>query len=216
MKQYRTMHQQVVDELGLRIVGGTPEPGEPLPVESVLAGELGVSRGALREAVKALAAKGMLRTRPRTGTRVLPEEQWNHLDHDVLRWQQTGDPGRLLNATGELRRAVEPEAARLAASRADPGHIRAMFDALEEMEAAAARPEPGAYVEADIAFHRALLDASGNLLFGALGRALDVALEHGFAAASRTRAWSRPCSPRTGPSPRRWRPGGRRRRRRPP
>jgi DNA-binding FadR family transcriptional regulator len=180
------MHQQVVDELGRRIVNGLPEPDGSLPVEDTLAAELGVSRGALREAVKALAAKGMLLTRPRTGTRVLPREQWNHLDRDVLSWQQARDPRELLRATGELRRAVEPEAARLAARRARPDHIRTMFDALGEMESAAVRPGLGAYVEADIAFHRALLDASGNLLFGSLGRALDVALEHGFAAASRT------------------------------
>ncbi|HWM40682.1 MAG TPA: FCD domain-containing protein [Streptomyces sp.] len=186
VKQYRTMHQQVVDELGRRIVNGLVEPDGSLPVEDALAAELGVSRGALREAVKALAAKGMLRTRPRTGTRVLPQEQWNHLDRDVLRWQQARDPRQLLRDTGELRRAVEPEAARLAARRAGPGHIRAMLEALEAMEAAASRPGLGEYVEADIAFHRALLDASGNRLFGSLGRALDVALEHSFAVSSRT------------------------------
>ncbi|MGH3324208.1 MAG: FadR/GntR family transcriptional regulator [Streptomyces sp.] len=181
------MHQRVVDELGRRIVNGLVEPDRPLPVEDALAAELGVSRGALREAVKALAAKGMLRTRPRTGTRVLTQEHWNHLDRDVLRWQLTGDPGRLLRDTGELRRAVEPEAARLAAGRAGPGHIRAMFDALAAMESAAAHPGLGEYVEADIAFHRALLDASGNRLLGSLGRAVDVALEHSFAVSSQRR-----------------------------
>ncbi len=186
MEPYRTMHQRVVDELGRRIVNGLVEPDRPLPVEDTLAAELGVSRGALREAVKALAAKGMLRTRPRTGTRVLPREQWNHLDRDVLRWQQTSDPRRLLRDIGELRRAVEPEAARLAAGRAGPGHTRAMFEALAAMESAASRPELDEYVEADIAFHRALLDASGNRLFGSLGRALDVALEHSFAVSSQT------------------------------
>jgi DNA-binding FadR family transcriptional regulator len=186
VKQYRTMHQQVVDELGRRIVNGRLEPDRSLPVEDTLAAELGVSRGVLREAVKALAAKGMLRARPRTGTRVLPPEHWNHLDHDVLRWQQARDPRQLLRETVELRRAVEPEAARLAARRARPGHIRAMFEALAAMESAAERPELGEYVEADIAFHRALLDASGNRLFGSLGRAVDVALEHSFAVSSRT------------------------------
>ncbi|MBA2947977.1 FadR family transcriptional regulator [Streptomyces sp. PSKA28] len=180
------MHQRVVDELGLRIVGGTWEPGQPLPVEDVLAGEIGVSRGALREAVKALVAKGMLEVRPRTGTRVLPPEHWNHLDRDVLRWQQAGDSAALLRDTGELRRIVEPEAARLAAGRATPGDVRTLYDALAAMEAAAARPGRSGYVEADTAFHRALLDASGNRLLGSLGRAIDIALEHSFVVSTQT------------------------------
>ncbi|OAH13625.1 HTH-type transcriptional regulator LutR [Streptomyces jeddahensis] len=184
--QYRTMHQRVVDELGRRIVSGAWQPGKPLPVEDVLAIEIGVSRGALREAVKALVAKGMLDVRPRTGTRVLPPEHWNHLDRDVLRWQQAGDSAVLLRDTGELRRIVEPEAARLAAERAGPGDVRALYDALTAMEAAAARPGRSGYVEADIAFHRALLDASGNRLLGSLGRAIDIALEHSFVVSTQT------------------------------
>jgi DNA-binding FadR family transcriptional regulator len=180
------MHQRVVDELGQRIVGGVWKPGQSLPVEDLLASEIGVSRGALREAVKALTAKGLLQVRPRTGTRVLPPEQWNHLDRDVLRWQQAGDPVALLRDTGELRRIVEPEAARLAAGRADPGEVRALFEALAAMEAAAARPGLSGYIEADAAFHRALLDASGNRLLGSLGRAIDIALEHSFLVSTQT------------------------------
>jgi DNA-binding FadR family transcriptional regulator len=184
--RYRTMHQRVVDELGGRIVRGAWRPGESLPVEDALASEIGVSRGALREAVKAVAAKGMLQVRPRTGTRVLPPEEWNHLDRDVLRWQQAGDAAALLRDTGELRRVVEPAAARLAAARARPEDVRALYAALEEMEAAAVRPGRDGYVEADIAFHRALLDASGNHLLGSLGRAIEIALEHSFAVSTQT------------------------------
>ncbi|GHE96826.1 FadR/GntR family transcriptional regulator [Streptomyces fumanus] len=183
---FRTMHQRVVDELGRRIAAGAWRPGEALPVEDALAAELGVSRGALREAVKALEAKGMLRVRPRTGTRVLPAGQWNHLDRDVLRWQQAGDAAALLRDTGELRRIVEPEAARLAAGRAGPDDVRVLDEYLAAMEAAAAEPGRRGYVEADTAFHRALLDASGNRLLGSLGRALDIALEHSFLVSTRT------------------------------
>ncbi len=186
MEQYRTKHQLVVHELGRRIVKGQLKPDRPLPVEDTLATELGVSRGALREAVKVLAAKGMLHSRPRTGTRVLPRDQWDHLDRDVLHWQRACEPRELLRDTGELRRAVEPEAARLAAGRAGPGHIRTMFEALTAMETAAGQPDLGEYVEADMAFHRALLDASGNRLLASLGRALDVALQHSFAVSSQT------------------------------
>ncbi|MEU3096141.1 FadR/GntR family transcriptional regulator [Streptomyces sp. NPDC006967] len=183
---FPTMHQRVVDELGRRIAGVAWEPGDPLPVEDALAAEIGVSRGVLREAVKSLVAKGMLHVRPRTGTRVLPPEHWNHLDRDVLRWKQAGDATALLRDTTELRRIVEPEAARLAADRAGPDDVRALYDSLAAMEAAAAEPGRGGYVEADIAFHRALLDASGNRLLGSLGRAVDIALEHSFLVSTQT------------------------------
>ncbi|GGL95554.1 GntR family transcriptional regulator [Streptomyces fumigatiscleroticus] len=183
---FLTTHQRVVDEIGRRIVGGAWEPGDALPVEDALAAGIGVSRGVVREAVKALVAKGMLHVRPRTGTRVLPPEHWNHLDRDVLRWKQAGDAAALLRDTGELRRIVEPEAARLAAGRAGPDDVRALYDSLAAMEAAAATPGRSGYVEADIAFHRALLDASGNRLLGSLGRAVDIALEHSFLISTRT------------------------------
>ncbi|MER6687258.1 FadR/GntR family transcriptional regulator [Streptomyces olivaceoviridis] len=183
---FLTMHQRVVDELGRRVVGGVWEPGTPLPVEDALAAEIGVSRGVVREAVKALVAKGMLHVRPRTGTRVLPPEHWNHLDRDVLRWKQAGDAAALLRDTGELRRIVEPEAARLAADRAGPDDVRVLYDSLAAMEAAAAEPGRRGYVEADIAFHRALLDASGNRLLGSLGRAVGIALEHSFLISTQT------------------------------
>lgn len=186
MVHFPTMHQRVVDELGRRIAGVAWEPGDPLPVEDALAAEIGVSRGVLREAVKSLVAKGMLHVRPRTGTRVLPPEHWNHLDRDVLRWKQAGDATALLRDTTELRRIVEPEAARLAADRAGPDDVRALYDSLAAMEAAAAEPGRGGYVEADIAFHRALLDASGNRLLGSLGRAVDIALEHSFLVSTQT------------------------------
>lgn len=186
MVHFLTTHQRVVDELGRRVVGGVWQPGNPLPVEDALAAEIGVSRGVVREAVKALAAKGMLHVRPRTGTRVLPPEHWNHLDRDVLRWKQAGDATALLRDTGELRRIVEPEAARLAANRAGTDDVRVLYDSLAAMEAAAAEPGRRGYVEADIAFHRALLDASGNRLLGSLGRAVDIALEHSFLISTQT------------------------------
>lgn len=183
---FLTMHQRVVDEIGRRIASGAWAPGDALPVEDALAAGIGVSRGVVREAVKALVAKGMLHVRPRTGTRVLPPEQWNHLDRDVLRWKQAEDAAALLRDTAELRRIVEPEAARLAAERAGPEHVRVLYDALAAMEAAAAEPDRDGYIEADIAFHRALLDAGGNRLLGSLGRAVDIALEHSFHVSTRT------------------------------
>ncbi|MEU3681525.1 FadR/GntR family transcriptional regulator [Streptomyces sp. NPDC030592] len=186
VEHFPTTHQRVVDELGRRVVGGVWNPGDPLPVEDALAAELGVSRGVVREAVKALMAKGMLRVRPRTGTRVLPPEHWNHLDRDVLRWKQDGDAASLLRDTGELRLIVEPKAARLAAHRAGADDLRVLRESLAAMEAAAAAPGRSGYVEADLAFHRALLAASGNRLLGSLGRAVEIALEHSFLISTQT------------------------------
>ncbi|WP_420824891.1 FadR/GntR family transcriptional regulator [Streptomyces coryli] len=186
MRRHRTMHEWAVDELVRRIVSGEAAPGDSLPVEEKLAAELGVSRGVLREAVKTVAGKGMLGIRPRTGTKVLPPAGWNYLDADVLRWQQEYETRRLLRETVELRRTVEPAAARLAAARRLPDDVKALLEAYERMVAAARRPDHEGYVEADAAFHRALLDATGNRLFGSLGRALDVALQHSFAISTET------------------------------
>ncbi len=185
-RKSRTGHQQLIDVLGRHIVSGGYPVGAALPVEDRLAAQLDVSRGALREAVKALAAKGMLTTRPRTGTRVLPPEQWNHLDEDVLSWQQECEPRQLLRETGQLRRIVEPEAARLAAEHRSVDHLAVLRAALADMEEAEARGDSAAYVEADTTFHRTLLAAGGNRLLGSLGRAIDVALRHHFAISTQT------------------------------
>ena len=75
-----------VEEIGIRITGGDHPPEAALPVESELAAQLGVGRNVVREAVKVLAGKGLLRTGPRVGTRVRPRWDWNLLDPDVISW----------------------------------------------------------------------------------------------------------------------------------
>src|SRR5438477_494398 len=111
----RGLHGAVVHAIGVRIVGGELTPGEPLPSEDELTGELAVSRTVLREALKVLAAKGLVEPRPKTGTRVRERRFWNLLDPDVLAWRlETGsdsDPGFFRDII-ELRRIIEPEAAR--------------------------------------------------------------------------------------------------------
>jgi len=87
------MHGRVVEWLGLRVVSGEFAPGSQLPNESDLAEGLGVSRGGVREAVKALAAKGLIEPRPRLGTRVLPRAEWNLMDREVIAWHgRIADP----------------------------------------------------------------------------------------------------------------------------
>src|SRR5262249_56146540 len=82
----RGQHGRVVHTMGTRIAGGDLAPGEPLPTEEQLVGELGVGRSALREAMKVLGGKGLVESRTRAGTRVRPREAWHLMDPDVLGW----------------------------------------------------------------------------------------------------------------------------------
>ncbi|MGF6886931.1 DNA-binding FadR family transcriptional regulator [Nocardia sp. GAS34] len=182
--RHRTMHGRVVDLLGARVVSGIYAENAQLPNESDLASELGVSRGGVREAVKALAAKGLVDPRPRVGTRVLPRSAWNLMDPEVIGWHSTDSS--FVRDLLELRLIVEPGAARLAAERVDPAQIAAMTTAYDAMaEHASQLPERSSeFVAADLAFHLALLRASGNQLVEQLGRLLETGLQHGLEATS--------------------------------
>lgn len=143
------------------IASGEFVVGQNLPPEAELAERYGVSRTALREAIKGLEAKFMLRSKPRVGTLVLPQEDWALLDPEVLAWVSD-----LLDVTGfvdailEARRAIEPEAAALACRRASLADLARVEAALLGMQAAGNNAL--AFTEADLAFHEALLQASHN------------------------------------------------------
>jgi DNA-binding FadR family transcriptional regulator len=184
--RHRTMHGRVVEWLGRRIVSGELSDGSRLPNEAELAAQLKVSRGGIREAVKALAAKGLVEPRPRLGTRVLPREQWNLMDPEVITWHRGSAPPGFLTDLLELRMLVEPGAAELAASRASVERLDALESAYQDMAEHAIRlPESeDAFVRADLAFHLTLLRASGNPLIEQLGRLLEPSLHHGLHASS--------------------------------
>src|ERR687885_155517 len=150
----RGLHGAVVHEIGVRIVRGELEPGDTLP-ENGLLDEPGVSRTVLREAIKVLAAKRLVESRPKTGTRVRPRRDWNLLDPDVLAWQiEAGPDADFLGQALELRRMIEPAAARLAAERATDGQIAALRRAYKGM--AAAGDALDAFMEPDLRFHTVL------------------------------------------------------------
>lgn len=180
----RTMHGQVVDELGARIVAGYYPVGGQLPAEDRLAGELGVSKGGLREVLKALAAKGLVRLRPRLGTVVLPRSEWNLFDPQVIDWhyQVPDSDSALTGQLLELRLMVEPEAARLFCQRGCGQCVAELAAASEAMRAAATRREAGReeFLAADVAFHRVLLQASGNEFAAQLARLLEAPLRLAF------------------------------------
>jgi DNA-binding FadR family transcriptional regulator len=180
------MHGRVVEWIGLRIVSGEFDAGAQLPNEADLAARLSVSRGGVREAIKALAAKGMVEPRPRLGTRVLPRPEWNLMDRDVIEWHGRAADLAFLRDLMELRLMVEPGAARLAAERADEAQIALLEAAYEGMATHANRlpDDEDAFVEADLTFHLTVLRASGNQLIEQLGRLLETGLHHALEATS--------------------------------
>jgi DNA-binding FadR family transcriptional regulator len=179
----RSAHARALDELGLDIVAGRFAAGAPMPPEPLLCERLGVSRTVVREAVKSLAAKGLLVTGPKLGTRVLPEARWNWFDADVLRWRgRAGMTRDFLRELQELRRLIEPAAARLAAERATAEDVRALDEAYAGMREAVERG--GDYATHDQRFLQALLRASGNRLLAQAGRALEALLRTSFELAA--------------------------------
>lgn len=166
---------RIVQALGVAIVSGTYTAKNPFPIEADLCTQYGASRSVLREAVKMLTAKGLLSARPRQGTWVLPEESWNLLDPDVLRWLMERKPSyALLREFAQVRLAVEPKAAALAALTATADMKRAIRVAIEQM-AEADRDEEDP-LPSDIAFHVAILRASGNRFYAQLSGVTESAL----------------------------------------
>ncbi len=167
--------QQVAETLGSAIVKGVYGNHNPVPSEATLCEQLNVSRSAAREAVKSLAAKGLITSRARQGIRVSPETEWNLFDADVLRWIKDANPSlELLREFTELRVAMEPEAAMLAAQRQNREKITKIAEALERMKLAESGLDDP--LESDISFHLSILDASENRFFMQLGRIIDTTL----------------------------------------
>ena len=155
------LHGAIARDLGVQIVSGRYKPGDLLDGEIDASDRLSVSRTAYREAVRILAAKGLVKSRPKVGTKVSPPEHWHLLDPDVLSWIFESEPDdKLLNGLFELRRIVEPEAAALAAVRRTEADLEAMASALEGMAKHSLAVEAGRL--ADQEFHSALLHATGN------------------------------------------------------
>lgn len=171
----RSLFAHVVEEIGSRIVSGALGPNAPLPNEAVLGREFGASRSVIREAVKSLAAKGLLESRTRIGIRVLPPMHWNLLDTDVLAWRYSSLPAReFFRELFEIRRMIEPQAAGFAAERATDEEIAAIGAAYAAMEDAKRATE--AAVMADLTFHRAILSAGRNALLLQMGNLIAVGL----------------------------------------
>ncbi len=159
--------KDTVEHLGRCIARGVYEMGAILPKEDELVETLGVSRTVVRESIKVLCGKGLIRTARRYGSRVCPFDDWNLLDPDVIRWHDHDSPqtARIYSEATELRLIVEPEAAALAARNASPEQCGKIMAAAQSI-----RPEYGeaAMIGADYAFHATILQASGNLMLSQL------------------------------------------------
>lgn len=175
LSRKRNLFSHVVEQLGRRIVGGEFGPGDALPNEADLGVELGASRSVVREAVKSLAAKGLLESRTRTGIRVLTPIHWNLLDPEVLGWRYSAmRPPDFFREIFEIRGMIEPHAAGLAAERASAVEIAEIAAAYAAMEAA---NQPGnSAIHADLRFHRAVLAAAHNDLLLQMGNLIGVGL----------------------------------------
>ena len=169
------IHQAIARKLGIAILNGTFEPGSSLGGEIEASERLGVSRTAYREAIRILIAKGLIESRPKAGTHVLPRRRWNLLDPDILAWMFSEKPDRnFVRDLFELRAIIEPEAAALAASRRHDGHLAAMKLALDGMRVHGLACGEGQAADQD--FHSTMLEAAGNdaltSLIGSVGAAV--------------------------------------------
>lgn len=179
--------ERVLDRLGQAIVGGRYAAGDKLPTEDDLARKLGVSRPSLREGLKALARKGLIESRTRRGTIALGRERWDVLDRDVLRWTAAAPPDHeFLIGLVEARSIFEPAAARLAAQRASPAQILTIERAWRGMADALPRDLDGCNRH-DLAFHEAIIAASGNVLLMRLAITIRTALLALFRVSSNAR-----------------------------
>jgi len=175
----KNAHGNTVDRIGEAVVAGRYAVGATLPAEPLLCEEFGVSRTVVREAVKSLAAKGLLVAGPKVGTRVLPADSWNWFDPDVVSWQtHAGLTRDFLRDLQELRRVIEPAAVRMAAERASAQEIAEIEAAFAGMKHAV--EQGGDYVANDLKFHQGLLRAGGNRMMVQMSKAIGALLRTSF------------------------------------
>jgi DNA-binding FadR family transcriptional regulator len=178
----RNFHTFVINEIGQGIVTGKYPVGSILASDAVMMETYGVSRTVLREALKTLAAKGMIEARARIGTRVLPRQRWNLFDSDVLSWHfEAGPDVELLRSLAEIRIGVEVESAALAAVRRTDEQAAALLACAVRMGEARTAEE---FARTDLQFHRTVAEASGNPFMASISALVELALTAAFTISS--------------------------------
>ena len=169
------LHGALAHKLGVDILRGVYSQGQALPNEMDSSSTLEISRSAYREAIRILAAKGMVESRPKTGTRVTARTRWNLLDPEVLGWMFETEPGeKFILDLFELRLITEPTAAAFAAQRRKDEHLEIMDNALIVMARETLATEAGR--QADLDFHDALIRASDNEALASLSSSIGAAV----------------------------------------
>lgn len=171
----RTSHTQLARDLGIEIVTGAHPVGATLPTEHEIAEQRGVSRSLVREALRILGAKGLLESKPKTGTRIRERAVWNLLDPNVLAWMFESEPAvGFVRSLFQLRLIIEPSAAELAATFRTTRNLSRMGHALEQMQNHGLASPIGQ--AADQSFHHVILEATRNELLVSLGGSIGAAV----------------------------------------
>ncbi|MEN3348137.1 MAG: hypothetical protein V7632_1772 [Bradyrhizobium sp.] len=172
-------HAEVARSIGIDIIAGRYAEGARLPGDAELTSSFGVSRPVLRESIKTLVAKGLLTTKARVGTVVRGRNAWNMFDADVLAWHlDVGIDKQFLGDLAEIRLAIEPRTAALAALRRTDADIAELRRCVEIM-----RREPSdsdAFTDGDLALHIAVANASGNPFMRSVDGVIEAALRASF------------------------------------
>lgn len=189
-----SLYASLLQQLGGRILRGDLPPGTQLDNVEDLSVAHGVSRTVMREVIRVLSDKGMLESRPRTGTRVRPRAAWNFLDPDLLAWRYGSTTNAVdTRALFELRRAIEPAAGALAAQRASPEQIAELEGYFALMEQYA--DDGPRFAEPDLAFHQLILRMTGNELISSLAALTEAALAMSFRLSDANPLGQRPSLP---------------------
>jgi DNA-binding FadR family transcriptional regulator len=171
-----TLYSDVLADLGPRIVEGELPEGSTITLER-LCEQYAVSRTVAREVIQVLSSMGLVESRRRTGIRVRARSEWDAYDPAVIRWRLAGnDRAGHLHQLSQLRAAVEPMSAALAAEHATEAQRREVVRLAEELEVTGAAGDLRTFLEHDVAFHKILLEASGNVMFAGLADVVEEVL----------------------------------------
>ncbi|WP_162047865.1 FadR/GntR family transcriptional regulator [Vibrio taketomensis] len=171
----RSLHVQVAREIARGILSGKLAQGSILPGEIALCEQFGISRTALREAVKLLTSKGLLESRPKVGTRVISRAYWNFLDPQLIEWMDgLADTDQFCSQFLGLRRAIEPEACALAAKHATAEQRIELSETFQQMVEIAEADDfdQNAWMKVDTRFHSLIFNATGNDFYLPFGNIL--------------------------------------------
>ncbi|MBX9614927.1 MAG: FadR family transcriptional regulator [Caulobacteraceae bacterium] len=187
VRRILSSHDQIVRSLGQDILLGRILPGEKIPGEADLLERFGVSRTALREALKTLSAKGFLVMKTRVGTKVNDPVRWNYFDAEVLAWQvSNGMDAAFRRSLAEVRRALEPAAAALAAEHRSAGDLAGMREAIAAMRHE--RSSEVGFARADLELHLRIAVASRNPMMRSFASVIETALLEAFTLSPPTRS----------------------------